>query len=142
MLLGTYNHQIDQKNRFRIPAKFKTSLGDNIIITKGTDNCLFLFSPTDIESAVFEKAKAISMFDETAQKSLRLLMGSAHEAEIDNQGRMLLPLALKEHAQITKNIVFVGVGNRVEIWAEENWNKYSENTNFDTEMSKLKEYGV
>lgn len=142
MLLGTFNHQLDQKNRFRIPAKFKSSLGDNIIITKGTGKCLFLFSPSDLETAVFEKAKSISLFDETAQKSLRLLMGSAHEAEVDNQGRMLLPASLKDHAEITKNIVFVGVGNRVEIWAEENWNNYSEGADFDAEMGKLKDYGV
>ena len=142
MLIGTFNHQLDQKNRFRIPAKFKSDIGDQIIITKGTGKCLFLFSPSDIETAVFEKAKNISMFDEVAQRSLRLLMGSAHEAEVDNQGRMLLPSALKEHAGITKNIVFVGVGNRVEIWAEENWNQYSDGADFDNEVSKLKDYGV
>ena len=98
MLLGTYNHQIDQKNRFRIPAKFKTSLGDNIIITKGTDNCLFLFAPTDIESAVFEKAKNISMFDEVAQSPYfqytDMATGIAHEVWFEDAKSVSATMAL------------------------------------------------
>lgn len=142
MLLGTYRHQLDQKNRFRIPAKLKASLGENFVLTKGTEGCLFLFSKKELEENIFNKIGNISMFDETAQKPLRLLLSSAYNAEEDNQGRILLQTELKNFAQIEKNIVFVGVGRRVEIWSEEKWDNYSQKTDFDTTVKHLKDYGV
>lgn len=142
MLIGTYHHQLDAKNRFRIPTKFKANLGEDIVITKGTNGCLYLFKAEEIEKNVFDKMQDISMFDETAQKSFRLLLSSAHEVETDNQGRSLLPASLKEYAGIEKNIVSIGVGRRVEIWEEERWAKYSKDINFDQELSSLKDYGV
>ena len=142
MLIGSYNHQLDQKNRFRIPAKFKTGLGEELVITKGTHNSLYLMSKESMEKNVFEKMQSVSMFDEPLQKSFRLLLSSAHEVESDAQGRILMPSALKQHANITKNIVFVGVGSRVEIWAEEEWQKYSSGIDFDAEMETLAKSGV
>lgn len=142
MLFGTYFHQLDQKNRFRIPAKFKSTLGDNPVLTKGCGKCLYLFSANEIESQIINKTNNISLFDETAQKSLRLLLSSTFELEIDNQGRVLLPQNLKSYAGIDKNIVSIGVGSRVEIWAEGEWLKYSEGVDINKELSKLKDYGV
>ncbi|MGN1259196.1 MAG: division/cell wall cluster transcriptional repressor MraZ [Christensenellales bacterium] len=142
MLIGTYNHQLDAKNRFRIPTKLKTILGEELVLTKGTQHCLFLFSATELQSGVVDKSKNISMFDETAQKSLRLLLSSAFELETDNQGRTLLPQNLKEFANINKDIILIGVGNRVEIWAKEVWENYSLNMDYDAELSNLKDYGV
>lgn len=142
MLIGSYNHQLDAKNRFRIPTKFKTNLGSDLVVTKGTQHCLFLFSSEELNTDVVEKSKNISMFDETAQKSLRLLLSSAYELETDNQGRSLLPQSLKEFAKIKKDIVIIGVGSRVEIWAKEVWDDYNSGLEFDTELSNLKDYGV
>lgn len=142
MLIGSYHHQLDQKNRFRIPSKFKGSLGEEMVITKGSNHALYLMSKETMEINVFNKMQNVSMFDETLQKSFRLLLSSAHEVEIDAQGRALLPAALKQHACINKKIVFVGVGNRVEIWAEEEWDKYSSDLNFDAEMDALAKSGV
>lgn len=142
MLIGTYKHQLDQKNRFRIPTKFKSVLGDNIVITKGNGKCLYLFSAEELDNSILSKMDGISLFDETAQKSLRILLSSAFELEQDNQGRCLLPQELKTFAGIDKNIVSIGVGKRVEIWAEEEWTGYSEETNITEELSKLKDYGV
>ena len=142
MLIGTYNHQLDQKNRFRIPTKFKQVLGDNIIITRGNGKQLFLFSSDEMQRLVIDKAESISLFDEVGQRSIRLLLSSAFELEQDNQGRVLLPQALKAFAEIDKEIVSIGAGKRVELWSKEEWNKYSRSSNIDEELSKLKDYGV
>jgi MraZ protein len=142
MLIGTYYHQLDQKNRFRIPAKFKQILGDNIVITRGNGNQLFLFSSDELKRLVIDKTETISLFDEVGQRSVRLLLSSAFELEQDNQGRSLLPAALKKLASINKDIVSVGVGTRVELWSAEEWEKYSSGTSVDEEISKLKDYGV
>ena len=142
MLIGTYNHQIDQKNRFRIPAKFKDILGSDLVLTIGSGKVLELFSASLLDNVVLSKINSISLFDETAQKSIRLLLSSAHELDQDNQGRYLLPQNLKSHANIQKDIVFIGVGNRVEIWAKEEWLNYSLGLDTKQEMEALKNYGV
>ena len=142
MLIGTYYHQLDQKNRFRIPTKFKQILGDNIVITRGNGNQLFLFSSDELKRLVIDKTENISLFDEVGQRSVRLLLSSAFELEQDNQGRALLPSALKKLANINKDIVSVGTGTRVELWSAEEWEKYSSGTAIDEEISKLKDYGV
>ena len=142
MLIGTYSHQLDQKNRFRIPAKFKQALGEDIIITRGNGKQLFLFAGSDMQRLVIDKAENISLFDEVGQKSVRLLLSSSFELEQDNQGRVLLPTELKNFAGITKDIVSIGVGSRVEIWAKEEWEAYSKVAEVDKELSNLKDYGV
>ena len=142
MLIGTYYHQLDQKNRFRIPAKFKQILGDDIVVTRGNGNQLFLFAAGDLKRLVIDKTENISLFDEAGQRSVRLLLSSAFELEQDNQGRVLLPSALKKLAKINKEIVSVGAGSRVELWSAEEWEKYSSGATIDDEISKLKDYGV
>lgn len=142
MLFGTYSHCLDQKNRFRIPPKFKSTLGENLVLTKGSGKCLYLFSADGMQEQVVNKLSNISLFDETAQKSLRLLLSSTFELEIDNQGRALLPQELRAYAGIDKQIVSIGVGSRVEIWAEGEWLKYSEGADIPKELSKLKDFGV
>lgn len=142
MLIGTYYHQLDQKNRFRIPAKLKEKLGGDLILTIGSGGALELFSSEELNASVLSKTTNISLFDETAQKSLRILLSSAHELEADNQGRYLLPQSLKTHANILKNIVIIGVGNRLEIWAEEKWKEYTQDLDTEKELKELKNYGV
>lgn len=142
MLIGTFRHQLDQKNRFRIPAKLKEELGSELVLTLGTGGALELFSAEALRVSVLSKMENISLFDEQAQKSLRVLLSSAHELEEDNQGRFLLPQNLKTKASISKNIVIIGVGNRLEIWAEEKWNDYTDGLNSEQELKELKNYGV
>lgn len=139
MLIGTYRHAVDAKKRMRMPSKFKATLGSDFIVTKGTGDNLFVFSREEF-NAVYEKLTAIPLFDDEAQKPVRKFLSSAFEAEEDNQGRFLLPKELILHAKITKNIVFVGVGNRVEIWAEEVWDK--ENSDSATDFKVLAKFGV
>ena len=124
MLIGTYRHQIDEKCRMRMPAKFKDELGENFIITKGTNNCLYAFSKEKF-SEVYQKLTSLPIFDAEVQKPVRMVLSSAFETEEDKQGRILVAKELREYAKITKNIVFIGSGSRVEIWSEEEWNAYS-----------------
>ena len=142
MIIGTYFHQLDQKNRFRIPAKLKEKLGGELILTIGSAGALELFSAEELDVSVLSKLPNISLFDETAQKSLRILLSSAHELEEDNQGRFLLPQSLKTYAEITKDIVIIGVGNRAEIWAKERWESYISGSDTTKELEALKDYGV
>lgn len=140
MLIGTYRHSIDSKKRMRIPSKFKNELGNNCIITKGTGTNLMIFSGDGFQN-LYEKMTNVSIFDEEAQKPVRKFLSSAFETEEDGQGRILLPKELALYAEITKNIVFVGVGSRVEIWAEEIWDKMQE-TEEKTDFSVLAKLGV
>lgn len=142
MLIGTYRYSLDEKKRMRVPAKFKDALGANFIVTKGNDGCLFAFSHTTLQEDIIDKSKNLSMFDSNVQKPLRLLMSSAFQADEDNQGRILLPQELREYAKIKKQIVFIGVGNRMEIWAEEIWNEYNTDADFDQTMGELAKLGV
>ena len=143
MLIGTYRHQLDAKNRFRVPAKLKNELGSNFIITKGTGGCLFAFSSEGFED-LYQKLAMLPLFDEEAQKPVRKFLSSAFETEEDGQSRILLPKELKKFANITKNVVFIGAGSRVEIWAEEEWDKINNEADddFDAAMNALGKLGV
>lgn len=140
MLIGTYRHSIDAKKRMRMPAKFKNELGNDFIITKGTNKNLFVFSKAQFDE-LYEKLVNLPLFDEEAQKPVRKFLSSAFETEEDAQGRVILSKELMAFAEITKNIVFVGVGNRVEIWAEEEWDKISEDDE-GADFSILAKFGV
>jgi MraZ protein len=142
LLLGEYSHQADAKGRVRIPTKFKVALGNNFMVTKGTNGCLFLFSQEELKTNICDKLASVPISDIEAQKPMRIILSSASELEEDNQGRVMLPKNLREYAQITKDIVFIGTGYRAEIWAKENYDKYMLNADFDTALAALKGYGV
>jgi len=140
MLIGLYRHSVDAKKRMRMPSKFKATLGANFVITKGNKQNLFVFSNEQF-SALYEKMIALPLFDEEAQMPVRRFLSSAFEAEEDGQGRISLSKELMSYAGITKNIVLVGVGNRVEIWAEEVWEKESSDDE-KSDFSVLAKFGV
>lgn len=140
MLIGTYRHQIDEKCRMRMPGKFKTELGDGFIITKGTNGCLYAFSKEKFEE-VYNKLTNLPIFDVEVQRPVRNILASAFETEEDKQGRILVAKELRDFAKITKNIVFIGSGNRVEIWAEEQWDAYNSG-DFDEGVKALAGLGV
>lgn len=143
MFVGQYLHQLDQKNRLRFPAKFKAGLGEKAFVMKGTDGCLFVLSESEYEKIV-EKIGAIPMFNKEMQHSARQFLSSGMEVEEDNQGRFLLKGHLREFAGLVKNVIFAGVGNRVEIWSEERWNaKFNVGVeDYDAVISKLGELGI
>ena len=143
MFLGEYSHSCDSKNRLRLPSKFKKESGSGFVLTKGSDGCVFVM-PKDKLDSIFEKVNQLPMFDSSVQKPLRLLFSSACELEEDAQGRFLLPQSLKEFAGIKKEVVFVGTGTRIELWAKERWIDYSMKNlqDFETLAQELGRYGV
>lgn len=120
MFIGEYNHTIDAKGRLIIPSKFRETLGDEFVVTKGMDGCLFVFDNPEWESFE-EKLHALPMIDKEARQFTRFFLAGAANVEVDKQGRILLPAVLREFAGITKDAVLVGVGSRVEIWSKDRW---------------------
>lgn len=143
MLLGTYFYSVDEKGRIRMPQKLKAQLGENFVVTKGSNGCLFVFSQDELRSSIYDKLKELPLTATEAQKPLRMILSSAFEVQEDSVGRFMLPALLREFARIEKNIVIIGVGSRCEIWSEEQWNSYNETTlTFDENFEKLSEFNI
>ena len=125
LLFGKYEHQIDEKNRIRIPAKLKDALGANPVIMKGTSPCLVVYSSeraSEVIKAKFEKIIDGTVTDEDEMDLLRDLTSNTQNAEEDKQGRVKIEKDLVEYARLKKDIVTIGVYDRVEIWSAEEWN--------------------
>ena len=120
MFMGDYNHTIDTKGRLIIPSKFREALGDEFVVTKGLDGCLFVYDNTEWQS--FEgKLKALPLTNKDARQFVRFFLAGAAAVEVDKQGRILLPSVLREFAGLEKEVVLVGVASRVEIWSKTKW---------------------
>ena len=120
MFMGEYNHTIDAKGRLIIPSKFREVLGDEFVVTKGMDGCLFVFDHPEWQ-AFEEKLHGLPMIDKEARQFTRFFLAGAASVEVDKQGRVLIPAVLREFAGITKDAVLVGVGSRVGSWSKERW---------------------
>ena len=132
MFIGEYEHNVDAKGRVIMPAKLREDIGDKFIITKGLDGCLFAYSQT--EWANFEeKLKALPLAQKNARNFVRFFLSGAVECDIDKQGRFLIPANLREHAELDKEIVIIGVGTRLEIWNRDKWQKYSNDENISAD---------
>lgn len=118
--MGEYNHTIDQKGRLIVPAKFRETLGEQFVVTKGLDGCLFVYD--EQEWTIFEeKLKTLPITNKEARAFVRFFLAGAASVEVDKQGRILLPAVLRDFAKLDKEAVLVGVGSRVEIWSKESW---------------------
>lgn len=139
MFMGQYNHTIDAKGRTFVPAKFRETLGEHFVVTMGLDGCLFLY-PDEKWEEFAEQLKALPGTKEARQLQRYFLAGAA-EMEIDKQGRILIPPHLREHAALTKDVIFVGVLGKIELWSRERW---QDNTfeNMDAAAEKLAEQGL
>lgn len=124
MFMGEYQHSIDDKGRLIIPAKFRDALGQSFVVTRGLDNCLFVY-PQKEWSAMEQKLKALPLMKADARAFTRFFLAGATECELDKQGRVNIPGNLREHAGLEKDCVIIGVSSRVEIWSKENWEAYS-----------------
>lgn len=124
MFMGQYQHSIDAKGRLIVPAKFREDLGEHFVVTKGLDNCLFAY-PREEWKVFEEKLKQLPLTNTGARKFVRFFFAGAVECELDNQGRIMVPTHLREYAGLKKDIVSIGVNNRIEIWNKESWNSYS-----------------
>ena len=136
MFMGEYNHTIDAKGRLIVPAKFREILGDNFIVTKGLDGCLFVY-PNDEWTRFEGKLKSLPLTNKNARQFTRFFLAGAAACEVDKQGRILLPQVLREFASLEKDVVLIGVASRIEIWSRERWDE-SMNT-YDGDMDEVAE---
>ena len=143
MLIGEYRHIIDAKKRIAIPASFRKELGKKVIITRGLDNCLFVYQLSAWKKFA-EKLDTLSHGQADARGFNRFIFGGAVESEIDALGRVLVPDFLKDFAKLKSKVVVVGINERVEIWDEKHWKEYSERVEkqADALAEKLGEIGV
>lgn len=139
---GEYQHQIDEKNRIRIPAKLKEKLGNDYVVTKGSDKCLFVFTKDYFENTLTPKLEALPLSNTDGRTLARDIFSSTSEIEEDKQGRFVLEQFLLRHCQIQKNVVTLGVGKRIEIWSQENYDNYlKEKKSFDESLNQLASVG-
>ncbi|CDF57823.1 division/cell wall cluster transcriptional repressor MraZ [Thermobrachium celere] len=142
MFIGEYTHALDSKNRMIVPAKFREGLGGKFIITKGLDGCLYVY-PLDEWKKLEDKLKELPLTNKDARAFVRFFFSGASEVEIDKQGRALIPQNLIEYAKIEKEIVSIGVSNRIEIWSKEKWIEYNEqNIDYDEIAEKMSQLGI
>lgn len=127
MFTGEYQHTIDDKGRLIMPSKFREILGDSFMITKGLDSCLFVYPQQEWEN-LEGKLKNLPFTNKDARAFARFFFSGASECETDKQGRILISGILREYAKISKDVVIIGVGTRIEIWSGEIWAGYSEET--------------
>jgi MraZ protein len=125
MFMGEYQHTVDPKGRLIVPAKFRESLGEKFVATKGMDNCLFVY-PMDEWKILEQKLKALPFTKADARAFVRFFFSGATECELDKQGRILIPANLRDYASLDKDVVVIGVSSRVEIWSKERWENYSD----------------
>ncbi|BCX16220.1 MAG: transcriptional regulator MraZ [Candidatus Parcubacteria bacterium] len=141
--LGEYFHNLDQKGRAAIPAKFREKISGGAIITRGLDHCLFVL-PKDEWEKLAQKIIAMPLAKSDSRAFARLMLAQASEVEFDNQGRILIPEPLRRYAGLSKKIVVIGVYNRLEIWDENEWTKYKKKTESASEeiAEKLEGLGI
>lgn len=143
MFIGEYTHNLDEKGRLSIPVKFRRDLSKGAVVTRGLDNCLFLYTKTEWEKLA-EKLAALPFSQSNSRAFSRLMLAGAMDIEIDKQGRVVLPEYLRMFADLKKNVVLAGLYNRAEIWDEEKWKIYKNQTeaNSNEIAEKLAELGV
>ncbi|MBQ7679535.1 MAG: division/cell wall cluster transcriptional repressor MraZ [Butyrivibrio sp.] len=138
--IGEYSHSIDAKGRLTMPSRLREQLGELFYVTKGFDGCLFVFDEEGWQ-AFEEKVRALPMDNAGARKLSRFFLAGASRAEVDKQGRILLPESLLTHAALDKEAVVIGAGNRVEIWSKERWDATSFD-DIDDVASQMSAFGL
>lgn len=125
MFLGEYQHSLDIKARFIVPARFREELGTRFVATKGLDNCVFIY-PLQEWKTIEAKIRSLPFTRTDVRSFTRFFFSGAAELETDKQGRVVLPQNLREYAQIDKELVIIGVGSRIEIWSSSIWANYNQ----------------
>ena len=141
MFMGEYNHTVDAKGRLIVPSKFREQLGDEFVVTKGLDGCLFVYENTEWK-ALEEKLHALPLTNANARKFSRFFLAGATTWEVDKQGRILLPAVLRDFAKIEKDAVLVGVGSRIEIWSRDVWNQSNTYDDMDEIAENMEGLGI
>jgi MraZ protein len=121
MLLGEYEHTIDDKNRLTLPAKFRQVFAEGIVVTRGLDGCLFAYRRPDWARLVESRLAPLDPFSKGTRQIQRFLFAAATETDLDKQGRVMIPGALLEHAKLGRDVVVAGVNDHLEIWDRAAW---------------------
>jgi len=143
MLIGEYTHTLDEKNRMSLPVKFRKELGKSVVVAPGLDNCLAIYTTKEWQK-ISEKLSDASMLASDNRSFSRFMFGQAVLADIDANGRILIPENLKNRSGLTSKVMVIGVQNRVEIWNENTWNDYKKlvEGQADSLADKLGQIGV
>jgi len=143
MFTGEFQHSLDGKGRVIIPSRLRDGLGDRFVITRGLDHCLFVY-PSAEWTRLEQKLKQLPFTKSDSRAFMRLFFSGAMEVEADKQGRVLIPQNLREYAGIEKEIMIIGVSNRVEIWSEQAWRDYfgEANNNYEDLAEKLVDFDL
>lgn len=136
MLMGEYLHNLDEKKRLIIPSKFRYELGEVVVITRGLEKCLFVYSKEDFQR-ITDKLATIPFTKKEARSFMRFFLSGATQVEFDKQGRITIPSSLTNYANINKECVVLGTGDRLEIWDQSSWNEFFDSTKDD--MSDIAE---
>ena len=140
MFMGEYNHTIDAKGRLIVPAKFREQLGEAFVITNGNDGCLNIYTREDWETFL-EKLQLLPNNGDS-RKLKRKLVAQANDVELDKQGRILVPPALREHAGLSKDVVLAGVIDKIEIWDKDRWEEQADVSDIDDIAERLADIGL
>ena len=138
MLFGEYDHQVDAKNRIRIPVKLKSELGSNYVFMKGAAKCISVYPASKVDELV-SSLSGISTFDAEAQKSFAEFMASFYPGDEDGQGRVVIPEKLREYAGIDKEVVTIGMVNHVDIYSKEERERIKNEMSYQDRISLLKD---
>ncbi len=127
MFIGEYSHALDEKGRLSVPKKFRTDLAAGAVVTRGLDNCLFLYTKEEW-GKLAEKLASLPFAQANTRAFARLMLAGAMDVELDSQGRIILPEYLRSFAHLQKNIIVAGLYNRLELWDEQAWQVYKTKT--------------
>jgi MraZ protein len=141
MFMGEYNHTIDAKGRLIIPAKFRELLGEEFVLTRGLDGCIWIY-PMDEWAAFEEKLKSLPLTVKNARAFARFFVAGAAYGELDKQGRVLVPGSLREFAHLDKDVVLAGNLSRIEVWSKEKWNENCNYDDMDSIAESMQELGI
>ena len=138
MFIGEYQHNLDTKGRITLPSKFREELGEDFFITKGMDNCLFVYTQDEWVN-MDEKINGLKLSRKEARGIARLFYAGAINVSLDKMGRVLLPQNLRDYAKLGKEAVVIGVSSRIEIWDKEAWEAYNDDDelNYDILTEKM-----
>ncbi|MDD5749375.1 MAG: division/cell wall cluster transcriptional repressor MraZ [Patescibacteria group bacterium] len=131
MFIGEYKYNLDSKNRLAMPSKFRNLFKDGAVITKGLDNCLFIYTAKEWNKLV-EKLANLPISQAKSRAFSRLMLAGAMDVALDDQGRVVLPDYLKQFAGLSKKVVLAGLYNRLELWDEKMWGKYQRTSEKDS----------
>lgn len=143
MFIGEYTHTVDEKKRISLPSKFRKELGSKVVVTRGLDNCLFLF-PHKTWAAIAEETAKLGLMQLDSRGFTRFMFSGASEIEVDSMGRILIPDFLRDFAGVKQSVIFAGVHNRIEIWNEKRWDMYKKKIEAQAEemAEKLSSIGL